>query len=79
MRFLLVDASPESRRTLSDMLYARWPDAQVEQWDPSVRGNPAALLARERYSAVLLEAAPAGEDGIAWVRQIRANPAAPPV
>ena len=79
MRFLLVDASAEFRRTLSDMLYARWPDAQLENWDPAARGSPAALLARESFSAVLLESSPAGQEGVAWVRELRAIPGAPPV
>jgi FixJ family two-component response regulator/tRNA A-37 threonylcarbamoyl transferase component Bud32 len=79
MRFLIVDESGEFRRTLSDMLYARWPDAQVEGWNPRARGNPAAVLARESYSAVLLDAHPADEDGIGWVAQFRGLPGAPPV
>ena len=61
------------------MLYARWPDAQVAQWDPVARGSPAAQLAHERYSAVLLDSSPAGQDGIAWLREIRRNAGAPPV
>jgi FixJ family two-component response regulator len=77
MRFLIVDESADFRRTLSDMLYARWPDAQVDEWNPRERGNPAAALARESYSAVLLDSQPAGEDGIAWVAQIRRIPGAP--
>ena len=79
MRFLIVDESAEFRRTLSDMLYARWPDAQVVEWDPRQQGNPAAALAREGYSAVLLDSHPAGEDGIEWAAQFRTIPGAPPV
>jgi tRNA A-37 threonylcarbamoyl transferase component Bud32/CheY-like chemotaxis protein len=79
MRFLIVDESSEFRRTLSDMLRARWPDAQLDEWDPRQRGNPATALARESYSAVLLDSHPAGEDGIGWVAQFRAMPGAPPV
>jgi eukaryotic-like serine/threonine-protein kinase len=79
MRFLIVDESAEFRTTLSDMLHARWPGAQVDEWDPRRQGNPAAKLARESYSAVLLEANPAGEDGIEWAAQIRTIPGSPPV
>ncbi len=79
MRFLIVDESAEFRRTLSDMLRARWPDAQVDEWDPRQRGNPASALARESYSAVLLDSNPAGEDGIGWVAQYRRIPGAPPM
>jgi tRNA A-37 threonylcarbamoyl transferase component Bud32/CheY-like chemotaxis protein len=79
MRFLIVDESSEFRRTLSDMLRARWPAAQLEDWNPREHGNPAAALARESYSAVLLDCQPADEDGIAWVEQLRRIPGAPPV
>lgn len=79
MRFLIVDESSEFRRTLSDMLRARRPDAQVEEWDPRRQGDPAALLARESFTAVLLDSNPAGEDGIAWVEKLRKLPGAPPI
>src|SRR5258706_8636125 len=79
MRFLIVDESAEFRRTVSDMLRERWPDAQMEHWDPGQRGSPAAALAGGRYSAVLLDSHPAGEDGIGWAAQIHGLPQAPPV
>lgn len=79
MRFLIVDESSESRAALADMLREQWPDARLDEWDPRRRGNPAALLAQEAYSAVLLESRPAGEDGVAWVAAIRKIPQAPPV
>ena len=79
MRFLIVDESSEFRRALAAMLAARWPEARADEWDPRQRGNPAPALARERYDAVLLDAQPAGEDGIRWVAEIRRHPQAPPV
>jgi len=79
MRFLIVDASAEYRRTLGDLLRARWPDAHVEQWDPVARGSPVAALTQDSYSAVLLEFSPAGQDGMAWLREIRSYQGAPPV
>jgi FixJ family two-component response regulator/tRNA A-37 threonylcarbamoyl transferase component Bud32 len=79
MRFLIVDESAEFRRTISDMLRARAPDAQVDEWDPRRQGDPAKLLAREGFTAVLLDSHPAGEDGIAWVAKIRKLPGAPPI
>jgi FixJ family two-component response regulator len=79
MRFLIVDESAAFRRTLSDMLYARWPDAQIDEWDPRAQGNPATKLARESFSAVLLDSQPAGEDGITWAAQFRKIPGIPPV
>jgi FixJ family two-component response regulator len=79
MRFLIVVASAEFRRTLGDLLHARWPDAQVQEWDPAARGSPVAALTQDSYSAVLLEFHPAGQDGMAWLREIRSYQGAPPV
>jgi serine/threonine protein kinase/CheY-like chemotaxis protein len=61
------------------MLRARWPEAQVEQWNPRKRGNPAASLSAGRYDAVLLDSHPAGEDGIGWASGIQRIAHAPPV
>jgi tRNA A-37 threonylcarbamoyl transferase component Bud32/CheY-like chemotaxis protein len=78
MRFLIVDGSSEFRSTVARMLRARWPAAQTEEWDPQ-RGSPCASIARGRYSAVLLDAEPAGADGLAWTAEIRKEPEAPAV
>ena len=79
MRFLIVDESGPFRAELALMLRERWPQAETDEWDPRARGNPLADLARDRYAAVLLDSQPAGEDGIAWVAQVRKDPYAPPV
>jgi FixJ family two-component response regulator/tRNA A-37 threonylcarbamoyl transferase component Bud32 len=79
MRFLIVDESNDFRRALAAMLRGRWPEAQIDQWDPRQNGKPSEVLARVRYSMVLLDSHPAGEDGIQWVAEFRGNPQAPPV
>ena len=79
MRFLIVDESSAFRDQLAAMLRARWPMAEAEQWDPRQRGSPREAIAGGSYSAVLLDAQPAGEDGIHWVAEIRQDQAAPPV
>lgn len=79
MRFLIVDESREFRSAVAGMLRARWPEAEIEEWDPRARGNARAALERGRYDAVLLDTEPAGEDGLAWVTDIRRDPEAPPV
>jgi FixJ family two-component response regulator/tRNA A-37 threonylcarbamoyl transferase component Bud32 len=79
MRFLIVDDSREFRSALGGMLHARWPEAQVDEWDPRERGKPASALTQDRYTLVLLDTEPAGEDGVAWVTDIRRDPEAPPV
>src|SRR5260221_135879 len=79
MRFLIVDESGVFRAELALMLRERWPDAGTEEWDPRAQGSPLAEIARGGYAAVLLDAEPAGEDGLAWVAQIRKDQVAPPV
>jgi DNA-binding NtrC family response regulator len=79
MRFLVVDESSEFRRMLATMLLARWPSAQIDEWDPRKAGNPAPALVKMNCDAVLLEARPAGGDGLAWLAEIRSSAAAPPV
>jgi len=79
MRFLLVEEPGEFRSSLAAMLRARWPEAELEEWDPRQRGNPAATLPKGRYSAVLLDAHPGGEDGLRWAAQIQRGAQAPPV
>ena len=54
MRFLIVDESGPFRTALEGMLRWRWPDAEVEQWDPRAKGNPAPSMEAGRYSAILL-------------------------
>ena len=79
MRFLIVDESSEFRGVLARMLRERWPGAQADEWDPRRRGNPAGMLASERYDLVLLDLQPAGQEGMTWLAQIRDSPRAPPV
>jgi FixJ family two-component response regulator len=79
MRFLIVDDSVTFRSTIAGMLRARWPAAETEEWDPRRRGRPREALAPGRYSAVILDANPAGEDGFAWIAALRDGPDAPPV
>lgn len=79
MRFLIVDESGVFRAELALMLRERWPEAETEEWDPRAQGNPIAALTPDRYAAVVMDSEPAGEDGIAWVAQIRRDHNAPPV
>jgi len=78
MRLLIVDESEEFRSQVAGMLRLRWPDAQIDEWDPR-RGNPAAKLAGGNYDLVLLAQQPAGEDTIQWVAQIRKERQSPQV
>jgi len=79
MHFLIVDESDDFRRSLVQMLRERWPEARFDEWDPRRQGDPSAALAGADYAAVLLDAHPAGNGGLARLTKIRAHPGAPPV
>jgi FixJ family two-component response regulator len=79
MRVLIVDESNEFRGVLAGMLRARWPDAAIEEWNPRERGQAGAELGRHACDIVLLDAHPAGADGIRWVTGMRKELQAPPV
>jgi DNA-binding response OmpR family regulator len=69
MRFLIVDDSRESRQVLAAMLHARWPTAQVQNWDPREDGSPRAELGRKHYDAVILNWQAAAPDGSDWLAE----------
>lgn len=79
MRVLIIQSDAAAGpRPVEPLLRERWPDAVAERWDPA-RGLPSAALAPGRFDAVLLDAHPAGEDGLRWVERIRKDMQAPPV
>lgn len=79
MRFLIIDASAAARQQVTQLLAARWPQAQCEVWDPSTQGPADPQLARPELAAILLSSEPDGDDGIAWVAALRRQADAPPV
>jgi FixJ family two-component response regulator/predicted Ser/Thr protein kinase len=79
VRFFIIDESSDFRRALAQMLRERWPEARVNEWDPRQQGDPSAAVAGGDYAAVLLDARPAGGDGLDWLARIRALSNAPPV
>jgi tRNA A-37 threonylcarbamoyl transferase component Bud32/CheY-like chemotaxis protein len=79
MRFLIVDPSRDLGGTVAGMLRARWPAAEIEQWDPRERGSPESALGQASYAAVLMYVEPTASDGLAWMASMLRDPAAPPV
>ena len=79
MRFLVVDPSRGLRGMVAGMLRARWPDAAIEEWDPSERGAPEAALEQAGFAAVLMYVEPDADEGLAWMAGMLRDPAAPPV
>ncbi|MGH8688295.1 MAG: protein kinase domain-containing protein [Burkholderiales bacterium] len=79
MRFLLVDESRDFRSAVAGMLRARWPAAQIEDWDPRERGHPGEALRSHEYAAALLYVEPDARDSFAWMADMLRQPMAPPV
>ena len=79
MRFLIIDESNDFRQALVQMLRVNWPETRVDEWDPRRQGDPVGAVAGGNYAAILLDARPAGGDGLAWLAAIRALSNAPPV
>ena len=78
MRFLIVDQSRECRSAVAGMLRARWPEAEIDEWDPRERGRLPAPQ-RDRYAAVLLDVDPADGGALSWMADMLRNPDMPPV
>ncbi|MCC6171834.1 MAG: protein kinase, partial [Gammaproteobacteria bacterium] len=67
MRVLLIDDEPRFRALLRHHLTCTWTEAQVDSYDPLVRGPvPAGFLA-QAYDVVVLDHAWPGGDGFAWL------------
>jgi serine/threonine protein kinase len=55
------------------------PDAELTLWDPVRHGKPTVGFDWRRFDALLLDDAPgAGQDGLEWLREFRAEGPAPP-
>jgi len=79
MRFLIVDQSRDLRSAVASMLRARWPAADLEEWDPREHGSPEAALKQGSYAAVLMYVEPTASNSLAWMAGMLRDPAAPPV
>ena len=91
MRILIIDASPRFRDQCVKYIAGHWPGAVVDLRAPPEFADPAAAE-WARYDVVLLDhhdpneaapdgsGAPAGNDGIAWLRTFREHvPNLPPI
>ena len=77
MRFLVVDEAREPRAALAALLRERWPDAEINEWEPDSQGSPREAIAHGEYSAVLLSARSRKDAPIAMVAQICKDPKSP--
>jgi len=79
MRVLVIDDSPEFRERAVQYLAAALPDAQVTTWDPAAQGKPSVGFDWRRFDALILDDTPGpGQDGLEWLRELRAEGHVPP-
>jgi tRNA A-37 threonylcarbamoyl transferase component Bud32/DNA-binding NarL/FixJ family response regulator len=78
MRLLLIEDSDAERLNVVEQLRQTLSAARVEEWAPKLRGKPPKDFDWKVYDALLLSDAPAGEDGIKWLREFRSNGKPPP-
>lgn len=79
MRVIVIDDSEAYRRQLGQQLAGVMPEAKVTLWDPGTQGRPSVGFDWSRYDCLLLDDAPGpGADGLAWLREFRAESRMPP-
>lgn len=80
MRVLLIDDDEDLRTLLEHFIKQQWPDAFVEQFDPSRRAMPDAAFALGSYDAIILDyMLGQGGDGLQWLQAFKRRSDCPPV
>ena len=79
MRFLIVDDDPEYRQLLRYHLEVEWPDATIEEHQPtSTQSLPQGLSVAD-LDLILLGHPVARDEGFAMLKSLRARPNSPPI
>jgi DNA-binding response OmpR family regulator len=79
VRCLLVEDDPDYRRLLRQHLVTAAHHAEVVDYVPKESGRFAPEFLAAGFDVVVLDARPAGEDGLAWLADVRQRPLFPPV
>jgi DNA-binding response OmpR family regulator len=83
VRVLIIEDDQEYQKLLAHHIVSEWHDADVRTFKPSVMsGNSSHIPDRINpgdYDVVLLDRAPSGQDGLAWLRDFKRRPGFPPV
>ncbi|MCC7330062.1 MAG: protein kinase [Gammaproteobacteria bacterium] len=78
-RVFIIDDHADFRRLLGHHISARWPDAELQYYDPVIAGRLPATFAGAGSDIVLLGHPAAHADALEWLRQLRSVPHCPPV
>ncbi|MGI9258751.1 MAG: protein kinase domain-containing protein [Gammaproteobacteria bacterium] len=79
MRFLIIDSDSDYRQTLRYYLEVKWPDAVIAEQTPASSGQLSGTFPIETVDAILLGYPRKSEDGLRWLRELRARRGCPPV
>jgi len=76
---LLIDDAAEFRILCAGLIRMQWPDASVEKWDPVTQGMPGSDMDLSQFDVILLDFRLGTEDGLEWLKILRARPGCPPI
>jgi len=79
IKVLIIEDDAAWRELLGHHITIEWPDAMVRHRDPRREGPLVPEYGAAAFDCVLLDHDPAGEDGLAWLRDLTQRPAFPPV
>ncbi len=79
MRFLIIDDDVEYRRVLRYHLEVEWPDAMVQDYQPSSAGPLTQAFPLSDLDLILLGYPLQNEEDLALLRTLRSRPGCPPV
>jgi CheY-like chemotaxis protein len=79
LRFLIIDDDADYRQLLRYHLEVEWPDAVIDEHQPSSAGALAAGAGLAGVDLVLLAHPVSGETGLSFLRRLRGRPDCPPV
>jgi len=78
-RIFVIDDHADFRRLLAHHLSVRWPEVDVQDYDPAAFGSLPEGFSGAGSDVVLLGHPAGGGDALEWLRRLRANPRFPPV
>jgi len=79
LRFLIIDDDAEYRQALRYHLEVEWPDAAIDEYQPSSAGPFPKTLELDHVDLILLGHPVANDDSLGFLRRLRARGDCPPV
>jgi eukaryotic-like serine/threonine-protein kinase len=79
VRLLIIDDDPDLRALLAHYIRQRWPDAQVDEFDPLERNFPAEDFPLDAYQALVLDYMLGRGDGLDWLARLKQRAGCPKI